>query len=60
MNIFKISALTALILLGFQLFAQDQIIKTNGDEISGKVTRISPLDIFFKKKIIWKVLNILS
>lgn len=50
MNIFKISALTALILLGFQLFAQDQIIKTNGDEISGKVTRISPLDIFFKKK----------
>ncbi|MDX2189385.1 MAG: hypothetical protein SFY32_05955 [Bacteroidota bacterium] len=42
--------ITFLFVIALQINAQDQIVKTNGDEIFGKVIRVNTLDVVYKKK----------
>ena len=48
MKLIKITFLT--LILCTVVKAQDQVVKTNGDEILGKVIRVNPVDIIYKKK----------
>jgi len=43
-------ALFAILIISGSIFAQDQIVKTSGEEIFGKVVRVNALDVVYKKK----------
>ncbi len=46
----KLFLFCSIVILSGSIFAQDQIVKTNGEEILGKVVRINSLDVVYKKK----------